>query len=371
MASRTTARASSATKSGSRTPNTSSGSSGYDYDAAEQARREALRRKIIEDNKTYIIKIQATNAEIKETRDMINQAKTLLANAVSGEKYEEYSKYLKDQDAWLDQISNDLNARGEKAAKNINEKGEAYIFNRNNTEPDYGSKINNNKPLSVNTDELQKLVGLLDGISAKGSSISGKVSDIVKDSSKLGIYNASNSADKSRDVVYTNITLQEKLRQQINETEKTEKENLGIVDKIYGWFSGLFKSSDDKKLNDLGTDEAKKENMKQKNIEAEEARKKLIKEQSGTDAAREEQFAIKNNSAKSTPGSRTINAAPRDISELKGMSEIITVAKANDVSTKGKSKREILEELAIKLGIPIAADPTKKQSRLERTTNET
>ena len=195
MASRTTARASSATKSGSRTPNTSSGSSGYDYDAAERARLEALRRKIIEDNKKYIIKIQATSAEIKETRDMINQAKTLLANAVSGEKYEEYSKYLKDQDAWLDQISNDLNARGEKAARNINEKGETYIFNRNNTEPNYDSKRNNNKPLSVNTDELQKLVGLLDGISAKGTSISGKVSDIVKDSSKLGIYNSSNSAD--------------------------------------------------------------------------------------------------------------------------------------------------------------------------------
>ena len=50
MASRTTARASSATKSWSRTPNTSSGSSGYDYDAAERARLEALRRKIIEDN---------------------------------------------------------------------------------------------------------------------------------------------------------------------------------------------------------------------------------------------------------------------------------------------------------------------------------
>ena len=124
-------------------------------------------------------------------------------------------------------------------------------------------------------------------------------------------------------------------------------------------------------MKDLGTDAAREENRKQKNIEAEEARKKLINEQLGTDAAREEQFAIKNNSAKSTPGSRTINAAPRDISEIKDMAAIIKVAKENDVPTKGKSKREILEALAIKLGIPITADPTKKQSRLERTTRET
>lgn len=341
MASRTTTSSSSATKSGSRTPNTSSGSSGYDYDAAERARLEAQRKKEIEENSKYIKDIQETQGEIKELRDQISEAKALLANAVSGEKYNEYIKDLEEQDKCLAQISSDLNGRAKQAAINIRKRGAECIFCEKNTEPAHNTSRDNNRPLSVNTDELQKAVVMLTDINTRSKSICDKVSDITGDSKKLGIQNSDNSEDKSRNVVDITVTLRDKLQQQIKETERTEKENLGIVDKIYDWFSGLFKSSDDKKLKDLGTD-----------------------------AARAEQFAIKNNSAKLTPGSRTVNAAPRDISELKGMSEIITAAKANDVSTKGKSKREILEELAIKLGIPITADPTKKQSRLERTTNE-
>lgn len=224
----------SAAKHSSRTPSSSPTRVNIenDYDAAEQARLEAERQKRIKENEEYIANIQATNAEIKDARDKINQAKEILANAVSGDKYKEYSKYLEDQDKWLSQIGNDLNSYGEKAAQNIRENGEAYTFNKTNTVPAQNNNKNNNKALSVNTAELQKLVFLLDDINTSARSIDSKVSGILNDSSKLGIQKSYNAKDNSRNVINSTITLKDRLKQQIRDTEKVEKENAEILEKI-------------------------------------------------------------------------------------------------------------------------------------------
>ena len=241
MASRITM-ASSPAKHASRNPSSTGGNYGYDYNAAEQARLEAERQRRIKENKQYIADIKVTNDEVRELREKIAQAQTLLDDAVSGAKYKEYSKYLKGQEEWLIQIEDDLNTCGEKAADNIKKDGETYTFNRTNTEPNQKNNKNSNKTLSVNTDKLKELVTLLDGINKSASSIDSKVSGILVDSSKLGIPNFSNLKENSTNVTNSTKTLKDKLKQQIKDTEKIEKENSDIVKKVADWFSNAPKT---------------------------------------------------------------------------------------------------------------------------------
>lgn len=360
MASRTTARASSATKSWSRTPNTSSGSSGYDYDAAERARLEAERQKKIQENKDYIAKIQATNAEVKKARDKIAQAKALLTNALSGAKYNEYIKYLEGQDQWLSQIGNDLNSCGEKAAENIRGNGEAYTFNKSNTDPNLNNNKDTNKTLSVNTDELQKLADLLGDINTSAKSIDSKVSGILGNSSKVGVPNSYNLKDNSRNVINSVSTLQDKLVHQIQETEKTEKENLNIIDGLFNWLGSLFKPLNKKETSQPPTTRTTTRTTATTRTTT-----------PGTTTPR----TTTPPTTRTTTLTRTRTTTPTRTRTINGnsldsvaMDELLELAKIYGIPTSGKSQREILEALALKLGIPLSEESSGKNSRLWRNT---
>lgn len=351
MASRTTTRVSSTPtrgNSGSRTSSSKStgGNSGNGYDAAEQARLEAARRKRIEENKKYIADIQSTNAAVKVVREKISEAKKLLVNAVSGDKYKEYSKYLENQDKWLSQISDDLNARAEKAAQNIRGDGEAYTFNKTTTNPDQNNNKNTNKTLSVNTDELQKLVSLLGDINTSARTIDNRVSDITNNSSKLGIANSYNAKDNSRNVINSTITLRDKLKQQIQDTERTEKENLNIIDGLFNWLGSLFKPLNKEETSQPPTTRTTTRTT---------ATTRTTRTTTTTPTTRT-----------TTPTrTRTINSNSLD---SVAMDELLELAKIYGIPTSGKSQREILEALALKLGIPLSEESSGKNSRLWRNT---
>lgn len=355
MASRTTTSSSSSVKTSSRTPssNATGGNSGNGYDAAEQARLEAERQKKIQENKDYIAKIQATNAEVKKARDKIAQAKALLTNAVSGAKYNEYIKYLEGQDQWLSQIGNDLNSCGEKAAENIRGNGEAYTFNKTNTDPNQNNNKDTNKTLSVNTDELQKLADLLGDINTSAKSIDSKVSGILNKSSELGVSNSYNLKDNSRNVINSVSTLQDKLVQQIQETEKTEKENLNIIDGLFNWLGSLFKPLNKEETSQPPT----------------------TRTTTRTTATTTTRTRTTRTTTPPTPTTRTRTTTPTRTRTINSnsldsvaMDELLELAKIYGIPTSGKSQREILEALALKLGIPLLEESSGKNSRLWRNT---
>lgn len=321
-------------------------SSADNCNAALQARLEEERQKRIKENKEYIAEIQATNAEVKNTRDMIAQAQKLLANAVGGEKYKEYSRYLINQDKMLQQITNGLNSCGEKAATNIREDGEVYTFNQINTNPDKNNTNNNKNTLSVNTDELRNLEILLDNISKNTKNINSRMPEISNTSAKLGITNSGEIQENSQDLVRNTTELKNKLTQQIQDTEKTEKENLNIVGRIADWFENLFKKSD-------------KEQNSQTITRTTSTRTTTRTTTSTTRTTRTTTRTPITNLTRT----RTMNI---NSAELKAMDEILKLAKQYGIPTSGKSQREILKALAIKLGINLSADSSQKNSRFWR-----
>lgn len=332
----------------SRTP---SESSANNYDAALQARLEAERKKRIQENKAYIEKIQRTNEEVKETRSMIAEAQALLASAVGGVKYGEYSKYLTSQDEMLQQMTKGLNSCGEKAATNIRDDGEEYIFNQTNTNPNNNNTNNNKKILSANTDKLRELESLLDNISKKTKSIDDTMIGFSNASNRLGITNSGNVKENSQDLLINTVELKMKVKQQIQDIEKTEKENLNIIGRIADWFGNLFKAPDKEQKPQTGTTVSTRTTTRTPTSTR-------ITTSTTNNARTRTRTPITNPTR-----TRTMNV---NSYELKEMAEIFKLAEQYGIPTSGKSQREILEALAIKLGISTSVDSSQKNSRFWR-----
>lgn len=343
--------------SGTRTPanyynsRTPSESSANNYDAALQARLEAERKKRIQENKAYIEQIQRTNEEVKETRSMIAEAQALLASAVGGVKYGEYSKYLTSQDEMLQQMTKGLNSCGEKAATNIRDDGEEYIFNQTNTNPNNNNTNNNKKILSANTDKLRELESLLDNISKKTKSIDDTMIGFSNASNRLGITNSGNVKENSQDLLINTVELKMKVKQQIQDIEKTEKENLNIIGRIADWFGNLFKAPDKEQKPQTGTTVSTRTTTRTPTSTR-------ITTSTTNNARTRTRTPITNPTR-----TRTMNV---NSYELKEMAEIFKLAEQYGIPINGKSQREILEALAIKLGIDLSDDSPQKKSRFWR-----
>lgn len=350
------------TKYSSRTPSSRSpiGSSANNYDDTSKARLEAERQKRIKENKEYIAEIDATNGEIKEVRDMIAAAQEMLYNAVGGEKYKEYSRYLTEQDENLKQMSNELNASGEKAAANIRTDGEACSFNKVNTDQNKNNINSNKRTLSVNTNELKNLERFLDGINKKTKEIDSKMPKYSNSSDKLGINNSKNIQDNSQKVVKDAAELKNKVAQQIHDTERTERENLNVVERIAGWFGNLLKTPDKEQNSGTGTTVSTKTPTRT-TVPSKTTTRSTTKDTRTPTNSR----TPKNPKTPKNPRTRTEDI---NVEEAKARAEIYKLAREYGIPTSGKSDREILEAIAIKLGIKTESDSSKKNSRLWRYT---
>lgn len=316
---------------------TSSGgqSSSGDNSWAQRLLEEERRKQRIADNKVFIAQVKSANSEVKELREMISEAEGMLTNAVTGEQYAKYKQMLESQDTKLQQVGNELNAAGAEAAKNIQKDGEGYIYNNTNTNPGKSYTTKNKGTLSVDTNELRKLQALLEDIEEKSQSVETKVAKITSTSSEVGIKTGTNASDV-KGTTNAVTQLKNNIEQQIRETEKTESENLSIIDKIAKWAGNLFKTDSDS-INDKTT---------------------TTRTRTTTSITT------------SPTGTRTRTTTPSilEVKQTEKEQTLEELARIYGINTKGKNEREILLKIAESLGIYIDVYNPRTESRFWRNT---
>lgn len=310
---------------------------------AQRLLEEEQRKQRIADNKVFIAQVKSANSDVKEIREMIAEAEGMLTNTVTGEQYTKYKQMLENQDTKLQQVGEKLNAAGAEAAKNIQKDGEGYIYNNTNTNPGKSYTTNNKGTLSVDTNELRKLQALLEDIEEKSQSVETKVAKITSTSSEVGIKTGTNSSDV-KGTTNAVTQLKNNIEQQIRETEKTESENLGIIDKIAKWAGNLFKTDSDS-INDKTT---------------------TTRTRTTTSTTTSPTGTRTTTSTTISPtGTRTTTKSYLEAQEKAKLEEL---GKVFDINIKGKSEREILLEIAEKYGIYIDVFNPRTEDRFWRNT---
>ena len=335
---------------GTTTTTSSGGQTSSSYNALEKE----MSRKRVANNMKLILDVKNANSDVKELREMIAQAEEMLANGVTGEKNAEYKKMLANLDAKLQQTGNELNAAGAEAGRNIQKEGTPYVYNNTNTNPSGSYTTSNKETLSVDTNELRKLESLLENIENKSKDVEYQTSKIYDASHELGVTTGTYVAS-AKNATNTATTLKNSIKQQINDTEKTESDNLSVVDKIATWLGNLFGKETTTTTSDK--DEKKWDEENPAWAQAVEtaisstgtrtrtttSTKKAL-EDLGTETARKEHILIKNQDT--------------------AFGKIKNILYEDGIDTSGKSRAEILKLIVENYGIGDLS--TDKKTRFRR-----